>query len=125
MSESEQKYTIYLFDNKLLLCEGKMEEFGSIKDKSTGVIPRIVHVWGSFGYGCGRASYCILCYFKFVGSQICDRINTQCYRQQFVPGFILFVKHATLDSQYFHSIIVAFTVCLSSFKIYVFSLRFK
>lgn len=32
MSESEQKYTIYLFDNKLLLCKGKMEEFGSIKD---------------------------------------------------------------------------------------------
>lgn len=28
----EQKYTIYLFDNKLLLCEGKMEDFGSIKD---------------------------------------------------------------------------------------------
>lgn len=28
----EQKYTINLFDNKLLLCEGKMEDFGSIKD---------------------------------------------------------------------------------------------
>lgn len=45
MSESEQKYTIYLFDNKLLLCEGKMEEFGSIKDNQ--------QEWSSGVYVCG------------------------------------------------------------------------
>lgn len=45
MSESEQKYTIYLFDNKLLLCKGKIEEFGSIKDNQ--------QEWSQGLYMCG------------------------------------------------------------------------